>query len=78
MSTCIKEIGKIAINQTKGSSNADYIRYLYNGILGRAADTAGLNQWVNILNNGTTRLQALDGFIASAEANSIYTSWGYN
>ncbi len=49
-------------------NNTQYVTLLYNNVLGRAPDAAGLANWVNALNNGTlTRGQVLLGFSESAE-----------
>ncbi len=48
--------------------NAGYVTLLYNNVLGRAPDSAGLNSWVGAINSGSmTRAQVLVGFSESAE-----------
>ena len=76
MKSCLAQIGTVAINEIK-DSNEEFIKNIYKSILGREADTSGLNSWVNSLNNGTTRSSVLNGFIASEEAIMIYSLWGY-
>ena len=76
MKSCLAQIGTVAINEIK-DSNEEFIKNIYKSILGREADTSGLNSWVNSLNNGTTRSSVLNGFIASEEAIKIYSLWGY-
>ena len=49
-------------------SNSDFVTLLYNNVLHRAADTAGLNSWVNVLTSGQdTRAQVVLGFSESPE-----------
>lgn len=49
-------------------SHANYVNNLYKNVLGREADTAGLNYWVGNLTNGIEeRHEALLGFSESAE-----------
>ncbi len=43
-------------------SNTEFVKILYRVFLDREADTAGLNNWVNALNNGTSRAQLIDTF----------------
>ena len=46
----------------RNRNNAQYVEDLYNAILKRGADPAGFQAWVNNLNNGMTRQQALQVF----------------
>ena len=78
VSSCVQSIGNVAINANQSISNTDYIKRLYSGILGRNADGGGLDGWVQQLNSGVTRAQALEGFLGSQEAIGIYRAWGYN
>ena len=49
-------------------TNNDYVYKLYNNVLGREPDTAGLAWWQNELNSGyQTRDQVLIGFAGSNE-----------
>ncbi len=60
-----------------------FVTLLYNNILNRAPDQAGLNQWVTWLNNGTyTRAQVANSFVISQEfdlreRNRIYADMLY-
>ena len=47
---------------------------LYKNVLGRDADTEGLNYWVGNLSSGLeTRYEALLGFAESAENKALFT-----
>ena len=52
---------------SRNRNNTEYVEDLYNAILRRGADPAGFQDWVNNLNNGMTRQQALEFFTASTE-----------
>jgi len=78
LSVCIKNIGNEAIKNRAGDSNENFVKYAYKGILGRTADTVGLNNWVDALNNGEQRASVINGFVDSQEASAIYSAWGYN
>jgi hypothetical protein len=63
--------------------NTAFVTLLYNNILNRPPDQAGLSQWVSWLSNGTyTRAQVANGFIISQEfqlrvGNRIYADMLY-
>ena len=57
-------------------SNSDYVKMLYRGIFGRSYDDAGLNDWVNQLNNGTSRETVFWGFANSQEFANMVASYG--
>lgn len=57
-------------------SNCDYVKMLYRGIFGRSYDEAGLNDWVNQLNNGTSRETVFWGFASSQEFANMVASYG--
>lgn len=54
--------------QELDQSNGDFVRELYTNALGRTADDAGLDAWVNQLFNGTSRGEVAAGIVGSAEA----------
>ena len=55
-------------------SHATYVNNLYKNVLGREADTAGLNYWVGNLTNGIEeRHEALLGFSESAENKALFS-----
>ena len=47
--------------------NTQFVQQLYLNVLGRPADTAGLNGWVGLLNGGASRGTVLIGFSESNE-----------
>jgi hypothetical protein len=62
------------------SSNALYVGGLYRDILGRPADTTGLDYWVNQLQSGVSRATVAQAFLnspehLSAEVTSYYQSF---
>ena len=55
-------------------SHATYVNNLYKNVLGREADSAGLNYWVGNLTNGIEeRHEALLGFSESAENKALFS-----
>lgn len=78
LSSYVKILGEIAIQNNIQDSNLMFIEKLYKAILGRDASISEIEIWVNELNNGTSRISVLDSFIAASEAKEIYSSWGYN
>ena len=57
-------------------SNSDYVKMLYRGIFGRSYDDEGLNDWVNQLDNGTSRETVFWGFANSQEFANMVASYG--
>jgi hypothetical protein len=62
--------------------NTQFVTLLYNNVLGRAPDPAGLAGWVSLLDGGYTRGQVLLGFSDSAEyqaamANEVFVTMMY-
>ena len=57
-------------------SNTDYVKQLYRAFLGRESDPAGLESWVRLLDNGTSREEVFDGFVGSQEFTDICASYG--
>ncbi len=62
-------IGSVEFQSRYGSlDNTGFVTLLYNNVLGRPPDSAGLSQWVAWLNAGTlTRADVTNGFVTSAE-----------
>jgi len=56
--------------------NTQYVTTLYNMLFNRAPDSNGLNNWVNKLNNGTSREVVLDGFLNSQEFIDLAKTYG--
>ena len=55
-------------------SNSTFVNTLYKNVLGREADTSGLNYWLGQLTSGAeTRYEALLGFAESAENKALFT-----
>jgi hypothetical protein len=55
-------------------SDSTYVNTLYKNVLGRDADTSGLNYWLGQLNTGAeTRYEVLLGFSESAENKILFT-----
>ena len=55
-------------------SDSTYVNTLYKNVLGRDADTGGLNYWLGQLNSGAeTRYEVLLGFSESAENKALFT-----
>lgn len=51
----------------KQLSNEDYIRYLYRILMDREADSAGLSDWLSMMDNGASREDIFNGFADSPE-----------
>jgi outer membrane protein assembly factor BamB len=63
-------------------NNTQFVTLLYNNVLGRAPDTAGLNGWLALLAGGASRGQVLLGFSDSVEykaakARDVYVTMMY-
>jgi hypothetical protein len=69
-------LGSAEFIEKYGSNVSDetYVNNLYKNVLGRDADTKGLNYWVGNLSSGIeTRYEALLGFSESAENKALFT-----
>ena len=69
-------LGSSEFTEKYGSNVSDetYVNNLYKNVLGREADTEGLNYWVGNLSSGLeTRYEALLGFAESAENKALFT-----
>jgi Domain of unknown function (DUF4214) len=61
-------VGSSEFQTTYGAlNNTQFVTLLYNNVLKRAPDTGGLNGWLNLMNNGTTRPEVVTGFSQSGE-----------
>lgn len=60
----------------KNLSNEDYVKVLYRTFMGREYDEQGLNAWVAVLDQGTSRLDVLHGFSRSPEFANIMAQYG--
>ncbi len=69
-------LGSAEFTEKYGSNVSDetYVNNLYKNVLGRDADTEGLNYWVGNLSSGVeTRYEALLGFAESVENKALFT-----
>jgi hypothetical protein len=57
-------------------TNEDFVEMLYKSLLGRASDQAGKTNWVNQLNNGTSRQTVFNGFANSVEFERLCRNHG--
>lgn len=57
-------------------SNQDYVKILYRVCLNREADSAGLADWVDLLNGQYSRTYVLKGFIESVEFTRLCRYYG--
>ncbi|PRM86894.1 DUF4214 domain-containing protein [Aliarcobacter cryaerophilus] len=62
--------------KNKNLDNDDFVEIAYEALLGREADLAGKNHWINNLDNGMSRSDILDGFIYSDEFKNIANNYG--
>lgn len=62
--------------KSRNLSDEDYVTILYRTFFDREADTAGLNAWVGVLNDGLSRLHVFKGFAESDEFTKICNSYG--
>ncbi len=61
---------------SRNLTNEQFVKILYNTYLDRNADTTGLNNWVNALNNGTTRAQLIETFSGLQAWENLCTFYG--
>lgn len=59
-----------------GISQQEYVSRVYRTLLDREADEAGINYWVNFLNNGVSREYVLKGFCNSSEFAALCSNAG--
>ncbi len=57
-------------------SNADFVERCYEGIMGRASDSAGKNHWIKNLGDGMSRKSIISGFTASREFGELCAYYG--
>lgn len=70
------------LNTYGALNNTQFVTLLYQNVLGRQPDPAGLSNWVNALNNGLSRGDAMIGFSESTEFkatsyNRVYVTMMY-
>lgn len=80
------DVARIFLNSAEFSAaqadNSAFVRALYVRLLGRGADSAGLQAWTSALNTGFNRVQMVEAFINSREAygrivDSVYENYLY-
>lgn len=62
--------------QANPLSDKDFVTAMYETIFDREPDNAGLNAWVNVLENGCTRKKVLAGFLNSDEMEELCDEMG--
>ncbi len=55
------------VNRYGSLDNSAFVRLAYRNVLGRPPDQGGLNHWVSVLNQGTSRGAVMQGFSDSPE-----------
>jgi hypothetical protein len=60
----------------KNKSNEDYVDIIFRACFNREADSAGFNNWVNLLKKGYSRQYVLAGFVNSNEFKNLCASYG--
>ncbi len=63
--------------KAKNLSDEEYIKVLYRAFLGREYDEEGLQTWLNLLKNGSSRETVLQGFTGSIEFRGIMADFGF-
>ncbi len=60
----------------KNTTNTEFVQTLYLGLFGREADEAGLNQWVQMLDQGVSKEMVFKGFANSSEFKELVNGFG--
>ncbi len=58
------------------TTNEDFVTILYHAFFNREPDSAGYAGWLNMLYDGTSRSDVLNGFIGSQEFNNLCGNYG--
>ncbi|MCQ2515382.1 MAG: DUF4214 domain-containing protein [Saccharofermentans sp.] len=61
---------------SRNVSNDEFVSICFRAILGREADSVGLNEWTTRLNNGTSRSSIVTGFCGSDEFANLCKNYG--
>jgi peptidoglycan/xylan/chitin deacetylase (PgdA/CDA1 family) len=61
---------------SKNKSNEDYIDILFRACFNREADSAGFNNWLNLLKKGYSKQYVLAGFVNNGEFKNLCGSYG--
>ncbi|WP_321311289.1 DUF4214 domain-containing protein [Halarcobacter sp.] len=59
-----------------GLSNEEFVDILYQTLFDRVADSGGRDIWLNQLNNGTSRIEVIYGFLNAQEFKNLADSFG--
>ncbi|WP_321311669.1 DUF4214 domain-containing protein [Halarcobacter sp.] len=59
-----------------GLSNEQFVDILYQTLFDRVADSGGRDIWLNQLNNGTSRIEVIYGFLNAQEFKNLADSFG--
>lgn len=62
--------------QSKNYCNEDFVKHLYQALMGREYDAGGLENWIKALNAGATREFVFNEFMQSPEFKSICAGYG--
>lgn len=62
--------------QSRGFSNEEYVKHMYEAFFGREADQGGLDYWVGKLENGGTKKDVFLGFANSEEFYNLCKEYG--
>ena len=60
----------------RNTTNEEFVKIMYGAFFGRESDSVGFNGWLSALNSGTSREDALNGFIYSQEFENLCNSYG--
>lgn len=60
----------------KNKNNEEFLRVLFRACFNREADSAGFENWLNLLNKGYSRQYILSGFVNSGEFKNLCSSYG--
>ena len=63
---------------SRNLNNEQFVETLYKVFFDRKPDQAGLDNWINALNNGASRSQVIAGFTASSEWTDTCNAYGIN
>jgi len=59
-------------NKISGYSNEQFIKFLYQALFNREADTEGFNNWLEAMNSGMTKAEVVNAFTHSLEFEFLY------
>jgi N-acetylmuramoyl-L-alanine amidase len=62
--------------EKRNLSDEEFVEILYEALMGRASDPAGLVGWLDVLDRGITRRAVFEGFVYSIEFDNICKEYG--